>query len=257
MLGEKLFAESSLRIGYILCFVTALGFICSLTYNHGYFWSFDAGIRVLSIGDILTSYSLWVPGLGTLFFGYCLDLFLQRIEKTETAKIKRHKKLIKRLLSLPHIILIFALTVMLCADYIFNLNIRPLLVWFGLCYLWISLTGLLFAYKPFTKRTNKFLLSFFIYIPVVLSLMFTLGLDKSILDRKLFRPNANIYFLETGDVPLPTILLRHLERGLLAKEIDSKHFQLYLWDDISSIEILATSPTGNCGRKLGYYARNT
>ncbi len=256
MLGEKLFEESSLRIGYILCFVTAIGFVCSLTYNHGYFWSYDAGIRILSIADILTSYSLWVPGLGTLFLIYCLDLFFQHIENTETAKIKRHKKLIKHLLRLPHLILLVALTAMLCADYIFALKLRPLLQWVAVSYLWISLTSIFFIFKPFKTRTNKYLLSFFIYIPVILGLMFTLGLDKSTLDRRISSPNANIYFLGQEDQPLATTLLRHLERGLLAKDVSSQHFQLYLWEDISSIEILANKNYGKCNSILRNYARN-
>lgn len=238
MIGAHILEESNMRLGYFICFVTAIGFICSLTYNHGYFWHFEAGIRMLSIGDILTSYSLWVPGLCTLFFGYCLDLFLQQIEQEETAKIKRHKKLIKRLLGLPHIVLLVIFTGIIIAHFSAAMYFRPLILWLAVCYLWASLAGLLYVFKVFASRTNRFILSFFIYLPVVLSLMLTLGLDKATLDDRLNKPNANIVFIEEKKVVQQTILLRHLERGLLAKEPGNKNFQLYVWDDISSIEII-------------------
>ena len=241
MLEERLFEESSgLRIGYIICFVTAVGFICSLTYNYGYFWFFATGIRVLSIGDILTSYTLWIPGLGTLFFAYCFDMFLQHIEKKEQKLlIKKHKKFIRRLLGLPHIILLIAMSSILVAYFGFDYILRPLLVWFACCYVWLSLSGVISASKIFVGRTNHYVLGIFLFIPVILSLMFALGLDKAHCDSQLHVANANIYFITDLTHKHPTILLRHLERGLLAKEVNSPDYILFSWDNINSIEILA------------------
>lgn len=239
MIGENLFEESSLRIGYVICFVTAIGFVCSLTYNYGYFWSFEAGIRILSIGDILTSYSLWVPGLSTLAFAAGLDLFLQRIEKKETQTVKKHKRLLKNLFRVPHIILLISMSLILIAYVIFGYIFRPIVIWFACGYIWFSASGALYSAKLFKGRTNKYLLGIFLFIPIILSLMFALGLDQSIADSRLKQPNANIYFVGDLAAKNPVILLRHLERGLLAKEIDNKNYQLFTWDDISSIEILS------------------
>lgn len=239
MLNEKLFEKTEIRIGYIICIVTAIGFVCSLTYNQGYFWYFDAGVRILSIGDILTSYSLWIPGFGTLVFGYCLDLFLQHLEKAETAKLKRHRKIIKKILGLPHLALILILLCVIIAHSAYHYTFRPLVLWFAYGYLWMSVTSLLFAFKPFKKRVNRFIFSFFIYLPIMLSLMFTLGIDKCILDSHLHHANANIFFMNAKETATPAILIRHLERGLLAKEVDSRNLKLFLWEDISNIEILS------------------
>lgn len=241
MIGESLFEESSLRIGYVICFVTAIGFVCSLTYNYGYFWSFEAGIRILSIGDILTSYSLWVPGLSTLIFATGLDLFLQRIEKKETQAAKKHKRLLKNLFRIPHIILVICMSIILIAYFIFGYDFRPIIIWFACGYVWFSLSGALYNMKLFKGRTNQYLLGIFLFIPIILSLMFALGLDQAKFDSKLKQPNANIYFIGALETKTPVILLRHLERGLLAKEINNRNYQLFTWDDISSIEIIASS----------------
>lgn len=241
MIGEKMFEESSLRIGYIICFVTAVGFVCSLTYNCGYFWLFNAGVRVLSIGDILTSYTLWVPGLGMLLFGYCLDLFLQRVEqKDKIIKSIKHRKFIKRLIGLPHYIIFIAMITLLISYVLFGFLYRPIVVWFSCCYVWLSFAAYLSSLQLFAGRANKFILWIFLFIPVVLSLMFAIGMDKALDDAKLNAPNIKLFFLDEGNTPHPAILLRHLEKGLLAKEIDQNNYILYTWEDLSRIEILAS-----------------
>lgn len=239
MIGERLFEESSLRIGYVICFVTAIGFVCSLTYNYGYFWYFEAGIRILSIGDILTSYSLWVPGLSTLIFATGLDLFLQRIEKKETQSLKKHRRLLKKLFAIPHIILLITSCILVIAYFIFGYKLRPIVAWFASSYLWFSVTGILYTTKLFAGHIYRYILGVFLYIPIILTLMFALGLDKSHFDANLSQANANLYFIGDLNNKYPVILLRHLERGLLAKEINNKNYQLFTWDDISSIEIIA------------------
>lgn len=243
MLGEKIFSESSLRIGYIICFVTAVGFICSLTYNYGYFWNFDAGIRILSIGDILTSYTLWIPTLGTLFFGYGLDVFLKRVEidKTEKKIIKKskHPKLIKFLIGLPQTILLIAIVLLLLCYIMFGYPYKPLILCLAMIILWVKIFGSILTSKAIKGRVNKYILGFFIFIPTILSLMFALGLDKSLNESKLNRPNAVFYFIDKPYQQFPTILLRHLEKGLLAKQIKQNDYMLFTWDDISRIEIIA------------------
>lgn len=243
MIGEKLFVESNLRIGYIICFVTAVGFICSLTYNYGYFWNFDAGIRVLSIGDILTSYTLWIPTLGTLFFGYGLDIFVKRVEidKTEKKIIKKtkHPKLIKFLIALPQTILLMAIVLMLLCYLIFGYPYKPLILCLGIIILWIKVFGSLLTSKAIKGRANRYILGIFLFIPVILSLMFTLGLDKSLSESRLTHPNAVMYFIDKPYQQFPTILLRHLEKGLLAKQIKQDDYVLFTWDDISRIEIIS------------------
>lgn len=69
--------------------------------------------------------------------------------------------------------------------------------------------------------------------------MFALGLDKSIFDSNLHQANANVSFLGDIEHKKPIILLRHLERGLLTKEVSNRNYQLFMWDDISSVEIIA------------------
>lgn len=241
MIGESLFEEkSTMRLGYIICFVTAVGFICSLTYNCGYFWTFNAGIRMLSIGDILTSYSLWIPGLGTLLFGYCLDLFLRHIERKENLlKFKKHHKLMKKILGLPHIIILSAVSLLIISYLLFGFMYRPILIWFSCCYVWLSFFGYLFKLQLFAGRTNKFILGIFMFVPIILSLMFAIGMDDALNDSKLNEPNASLYFFAEHNTPHPAILLRHLEKGLLAKEINQKNYMLYIWDDLTRVEILA------------------
>lgn len=239
MLGETILEESGLKVGYIILLVAGVGFICSLTYNHGYFWYLDAGIRILSIGDILTSYSLWVPGLGTLLFGAGLDLLLQHIEHEEASKLKRHKKLIKNILGVPHIILLIISTFVITTFILDVYYFRPLLVWLCVAYLWISIGSMLFSTRPFKSHISKLVLGFFIFIPVILSLLFILGLDKFKMDEKLSTANAKIFFVSSKEVAHPIILIRHLERGVLTKNTNSNNLKLFLWDDISSVEILS------------------
>ncbi|HSX20997.1 MAG TPA: hypothetical protein VLG38_07760 [Gammaproteobacteria bacterium] len=240
MLEESLFEESfGLRLGYIICFVTAVGFICSLTYNYGYFWHLAIGIRILSIGDILTSYTLWIPGLASLVFVYGFDIFVQRIEaRAQNKMFKKHKKLLRKIFGLPHIALFSATSIVIIAHLIFGYTFRPLLIWFAYCYVWLSISALLYASKLFVGRTNRYILGIFLFTPVILSLMFALGLDKSHTDGKLNTANAKISFISVN-YEYPIILLRHLERGLLAKEVNSGNYAVFIWDDISSIEILA------------------
>ncbi len=239
MIGESLFEESKLRIGYIICFVTAVGFVCSLTYNRGYFWGCDAGISVLSIGDILTSYTLWIPSLGTLIFGYGLDLFLKHIEDKE--KSKKIKKLLKYLISLPQTILFIAIAILVFSYLMLGFPYVPMLVWAGFCFLWLKISGHLLASKIFAGRTNKFILGIFLFVPVILSLMFTIGLDQAIEDSKLKTANAFITMLHQQPKAIPTIVLRHLEKGLLAKDIVNNNYVMYVWHDISKIEIISNT----------------
>lgn len=240
MLNEKLFEESRLRIGYIICFVTAVGFVCSLTYNCGYFWPFDAGVRILSIGDILTSYTLWVPGLGTLLFCYCLELFLQHIENKEhIIKFRKHQKLLKELLGIPHIILFIAMLALFISYILFGFHFRPIVVWFSLFYILLSLYGYLASSKFFAGRQNRLILGIFFFVLVALSLMFTLGMDKAREISKFNSPNANLFFIFEKQVAYPVILLRHLEKGLLVKEVDKSDYILFTWDDLSRVEIIA------------------
>lgn len=231
-----MFEESNLRIGYIICFVTAVGFVCSLTYNHGYFWNCGAGINVLSIGDILTSYTLWVPSLGTLLFGYGLDLFLKHIENKE--KSKTIKKLLKFMVGLPQTILFIALAILLVSYLLLDLPYIPVLIWAGFCFIWLKISGHLLASKIFSGRTNKFILGIFLFVPVILSLMFTIGLDQAIEDSKLHTPNAFVTMLHQSKAT-PTIILRHLEKGLLAKDIVNNNYVVYIWHDISKVEIIS------------------
>lgn len=240
MLNEKMFEESNLRVGYIICFVTAVGFVCSLTYNCGYFWLFEAGVRILSIGDILTSYALWVPGLGALLFCYCLELFLQRIESKEhLIKFKKHRKILQKLFGIPHIILLTAMVGLLLSYFTFGFNLRPIVVWFSWFYILLSLYGYLSASKFFSGQQNRFILGIFFFVLVALSLMFTLGMDKAREVAKLNSPNANLFFIFEKQIAYPVILLRHLEKGLLVKEIEQNNYILFTWDDLSRIEIIA------------------
>lgn len=240
MIAESVFEESKLRIGYIICFVAAIGFICSLTYNCGYFWLFNAGVRILSIGDILTSYTLWVPGFGTLLFAYSLDLFLKHLEAKENLnKFKKHRKLIKDVLRLPHIIIFTVMLVLLGSYLLFGFLYRPIFIWFAACYIWLSIAGYLSSLKLFTGRANKFILGIFLFIPIVLSLMFAIGIDKALHDSKLHTPNINLFFLDNSDIAYPAILLRHLEKGLLAKEVNQNNYILFTWEELSSIELIA------------------
>lgn len=232
-----MFEESNLRAGYIILFVAAVGFVCSLTYNHGYFWICDAGMNVLSIGDILTSYTLWIPSLGTLLFGYSLDLFLKHIEDKE--KSKRIKKLLKRLIGLPQTILFVAVIILLGVYLILDLPYIPILLWVGFCFVWLKISGHLLTSNIFAGHTNKFILGIFLFVPVTLSLMFTIGLDHAIEDSKLHTPNAFITLIHQESKATPIIALRHLEKGLLAKDIVNNNYVVYIWDDISKIEIIS------------------
>jgi hypothetical protein len=238
MIGESMFEESNLRIGYIICFVTAVGFVCSLTYNHGYFWLCDAGINILSIGDILTSYTLWIPSLGTLLFGYGLDLFLKHLEDKE--KSKKIKKLLKYLVGLPQTLVFIAITILLFSYLMFDLPYIPVLLWVGFCFVWLKISGHLLASKIFSGRTNKFILGIFLFVPVILSLMFTIGFDQALKDSKLHTPNAFLtqsYQAKT----IPTIILRHLEKGLLTKDIINNNYVVYIWRDVSKVEIISNN----------------
>ncbi len=239
MIGTKVFEESSLRIGYILCLVTAVGFICSLTYNVGYFWWFEGGFRLLSIGDILTSYSLWIPGLGTLFFCYSLDLFLQHVEQTKkSVRAKKRQDFIRAILGVPHLIVVLVMFAILLSYVLYGFFFRPIIIWLSVCYLLLSLAGYLATTKLFSGRFNQYILGIFAFIPTVLFLLFALGMDKARADANLQTANAHLYFINE-DKPQPTILLRHLEKGLLAKQLNSSNYVLFTWDDLSRVEIIA------------------
>lgn len=240
MLAEGIYEESKLHIGYIILFVTAVGFICSLTYNYGYFWWFESGVRLLSIGDILTSYSLWVPGLGTLLFGYSLDLFIRHAESNKKLfKTKKYQLLLKKLLKPSHKITLVIMLALLCAFILIGFKLRPLIVWCSICYIWLSLSAYLSSSKFITGRTNRFIFGIFAFVPIILSLMFALGMDKAISDAKLNTANVHLYFFKRDEGAYPAILLRHLEKGLLVKEINQKNYILYTWDELSKVEIVA------------------
>lgn len=240
MLDEKLFEESNLRIGYIICFVTAVGFICSLTYNCGYFWLFTAGTNILSIGDILTSYTLWIPGFGTLLFCYGLELFLRHIEdRKHLLRFKKHQKIFQKLFTIPHIFLLTLALILLISFILFGFTFRPLIIWLSFFYIVLSVYGYLANTKFFSGRQNKLILGIFFFVLIVLSLMFTLGMDKAREITKLNSPNANLFFIFEKQTAYPVILLRHLEKGLLVKEIDNNNYIFFTWDDLSRIEILA------------------
>lgn len=211
MINEKIFEESSLRIGYVICVVTAIGFICSLTYNCGYFWLFDAGIRVLSIGDILTSYTLWVPGLSALIFGYSLDLFLQHLEKNDRLiKSIKRKKTVKKFLWLPHMIIFTSMVVLLVSYILFGFLYRPIVIWFSCCYIWLSFTAHISTLSIFNARNNKFILWVFVFIPIILSLMFAIGVDKALHDAKINTPNVMLYFFDESADAQPAIEVQEL-----------------------------------------------
>lgn len=241
--------ESNLRVGYMICFVTAVGFVCSLTYNHGYFWLFDAGINILSFGDILASYTLWIPSFGTLIFGYGLDLFLKHIEDEE--KSERLKKCIRKLTGVPELILYSAIVILLMSFIIYGYPNSPLLLWFGCFILWLKLSSKIMAIDLFATRMNKYIVGIFLFVPVILSLMFIMGLDKALSDSKLKTPNAFITLINQKSFPAPTILIRHLEKGLLAKDITSNNYMVYAWEDIAKIEIISRNQrfTGIIGIK--------
>lgn len=238
MIGASMLEETKLRIGYIIIFVAAIGFICSLTYNCGYFWLFDAGIRILSIGDILTSYTLWIPGFATLIFGVCLDVVLERIEsKDRFIKSKKYHNLINRFLLTTHVLILTAMSIILIACILFGFKYRPIIVWFSFCYVLFSIYGHI-SHKIKLQRINKYILGLISFVLVILSLMFVLGIDKALMDSRLNRPNANVYFINKH-APQPVILLRHLEKGLLAKEINQQNYILFTWDDLTKIELIA------------------
>lgn len=238
MIGASMLEETKLRIGYIIIFVAAIGFICSLTYNYGYFWLFDAGIRILSVADILTSYTLWVPGLATLIFGAALDVFLQRIEnKDRFIKSKKYHKVINRFLLTIHAFILTGMSIILIACILFGFKYRPIIVWFSFCYVLFSIYGHI-SRKIKLGRINKYILGIFSFVLVILSLMFVLGIDKALMDSKLNQPNAKVFFINKHS-PQPVILLRHLEKGLLAKEINQQNYLLFTWDDLTHIELIA------------------
>lgn len=245
MIVEELFEETRMRLGYIICFVAAVGFICSFTYNHGYFWNFDAGMRIISIGDILTSYTLWVPSLGTLFFVYGLDEFLSDVElsKTEKKLIKKSKspKLMSFLIELPQLILFAFIAVLLGGYLIFGVPYQPLILCIAMLIIWLKISTVLLRSKLAKGRINKYILGMFLFVPAVLCLMFALGLDKSCKEATLTQPNAVLYFSHHPNQGYPTILLRHLEKGLLAKQLKQNDYMLYTWDDISRIEVISQS----------------
>lgn len=229
--------DSNLRVGYTICFVTAIGFVCSLTYNCGYFWLFDAGINILSISDILASYTLWIPSLGMLIFGYGLDLFLKHLE--DEKKSRKIKYFLNKLDGLPQLLL-YILIILLLASFIsFGYPRAPLLLWACFFILWLKLSSKVMALNMFALRSNKYIMGIFLFVPVILSLMFTIGLDKAINDSKLSMPNAYITLINQKNFPYPTILIRHLEKGLLAKDIGSKNYIVFAWDDIAKIEIVS------------------
>lgn len=239
MIGESVLEESNMRIGYIIFFVTAVGFVCSLTYNHGYFWLCDAGLNILSIGDILTSYTLWIPSLSTLLFGYGLDLFLKHLEDKE--KSKRVKKILKYLVGLPQTLLFIALAIVLVTYLILDFPYIPILLWLGFGVIWVKISGHIMAAKIFAGRANQFILGIFLFVPVVLSLMFTIGLDKAIADSKLHTPNAFLTQTHPQARAIPTIVIRHLEKGILTKDIVNNNYVVYIWREISKIEIIANN----------------
>lgn len=233
-----MFEESEIHFGYIIIFVTAVGFICSLTYNWGYFWLFDAGIQVLSIGDILTSYSLWVPGVGTLLCGYMFDMYIEQASKRWLNSSKKGRVISKKIIEVSHSLLLTAALFILISFILLGFTYRPILVWISCTYVLASIIWHVRISKILLNRHSQFNLTIFMSVLVALSLLFMLGMDRALSESKLNVANANLYFKPKNERAEPVILLRHLEKGLLVKEIDRKNYILYSWDDIRSVEIL-------------------
>ena len=143
------------------------------------------------------------------------------------------------MVNLPQTVVIITITILLSLYFIFKLPYMPLLWWAGFALLWLKISGHLLASNIFSGRTNKFILGVFLFVPIMLSLMFTIGLDQALKDSKIHNPNAFLSLTHQIPKVIPTIILRHLEKGLLAKDLTNNNYVVYMWDNISKVEIIS------------------
>lgn len=226
----------------IIWIIIGTGFICSLSYNYGYFYEYIDGIKLLSIHDILNSFSLWLPAiLAPFIFGYGINTILKRTEdgltEKEIIEQSKYPRITRAIRSSSENLIYLIVVLVLPASYLLlGYPYDPLLLWLAFFVFWAWLSSYLLSCKRLVERINKVIFGIFLIIVPLLSLMFALGVDRSLSESKINEPNANIYFVSSPNVPHKVIILRVLEKGLLSKIDKESTYTLHLWNDISRVD---------------------
>lgn len=225
-------------MAYITLIATVLGFFCSLAYNYGYFWSYDAGMSLLSITDILRSYSLWIPGIfGFILLGYYMEAVSTRIEQGKTevelAQGTRNPELTIKIRNFFNKKLPFFCVLGLCLYYVFiGHPYKPIIFGLACLFIWSIFISFILSHAK-TEGLKRLMLEIFLLLPIFIISSFFWGLHDSQINEAKSKPNAIFYLSDYPEIKHPTILIRNLESGLLVKE--NELYELYSWNIIYKI----------------------
>lgn len=230
-------------IGNTFAIAAIIGFLFSVSYNYGYFWDFSVSISLLSIRDIIGSYSLWLPLILSIFFMvFYFEMLLVFIRKKLSYIINVKKPTedvgniqVKNVLHL--IVPFLALSVIMFASWLligFPKFRIIMIVFFSLLFLVVSIDV---VYGSSERSLNKLLLYMVMIIAALSFGMFSLGHFVSVLDSRQKERNAVVTLNGVGIKVIPVVVLRNLESGLLVKDLKDERMKLFLWHDIRRVDV--------------------
>lgn len=235
----------SANIGPIISVATAIGFLCSLIYNYGYFYGFSVDVRILSLNDILSSFTLWAPILISIAIGYLASKIIKPHHKNVFDAINTKGgvgKVVMWLIFwlLAADLLLYIATATSIFYKIFG-TVYPLFIYFSSFVIWIMLTLYIGSHHKFKQRINELYLNTITYVIFIFATMFVTGITASSEQSMLHKSNISVY-MNNKEIENRFILLRYLEQGLLVKETEQNSYVLITWDEINKVVLVPTKP---------------
>lgn len=234
--------ENGLNKTAITLIATFIGFLCSLAYNFGYFWEYSVGISLLSLTDILKSYSLWIPSVLALSLGYGFHILCTRVEngksEDEIAGNAKYPKLVKLFRKFSSDTLIVIVVFIAFSWFIlFGRPYDPIMMGVACFLIWGWFCIYILSCKKLVENSNRLILEIFLIVPLFLIPMFFIGLNASDHNNHIYKPNATLYDIESQTVGRKIIILRQLENGFLVLNQGNMTCSLYPWDSVYKIDI--------------------
>jgi hypothetical protein len=201
--------------GVVHFIAVCFGFIFSLSYHYGYFFSADIKSHVLTFHDILYNYYLWIPLFSVVIFGIIMDY--------------------SQMFKFPYIekfLLFLAFTPLLYFMVRNKLSVAILVAMFVVLYI-VS------QYKK--KDKGQYLRKFIASILAITLAAYAMGYYdyKASVDEP--DNKALIYMASNPQQAIEANLLLYLDRGLLIKQIDNQNIELLTWQRIDSIDLISQS----------------